>query len=167
MKTLRKAAGDMVPRHTKPDRRTPAMRARDQALGRLESRDPRVCRMCGKKVLDMKYHLEKDHPRRATEDKDRERVPRLDPQAEAALRELSSLLTDAREVVFKEPLRAIALLDRANEWATWLQDRSKVRPMTRLPSSKDNRPVASTPQGGQRRDMRIQHNPSRSKKSSI
>ena len=78
----------------------------------------------------MKYHLTHAHPRPQRGD----RGPvRLDPAAEEALRDLSSILEDARENVFKEPIRATQLIDRAREWVAWLRDRSRPRPGRRGP----------------------------------
>lgn len=87
--------------------------------------DPRICRKCGERVLDMRYHLERVHPRggRGRDDK-----PRVDPRTEQRLRETSALLEEARELVFKEPLGAIARIERAQEALSFLTGASGPRP---------------------------------------
>jgi hypothetical protein len=106
--------------------------------------DPRVCRICGERALDMKYHLSHAHPFRG-----RPSGPRLDTRTEEALREVSSILDEVRENVFKEPLRATHLIDRARDTLKWLRDPSQARPPSRPPA-----PPAEGDTGGKRHLMR-------------
>ncbi len=117
-------------------------RAEPEAAAPRPPADPRVCRICGAKVLDIRYHLEHVHPRTPAS-----RAARLDPGAEDALREVTSLLEEARELVFKEPVRAMALVDRARAWVLWTRDRTKPRPG-------GPRPGVRPPATGKRLDMR-------------
>lgn len=96
--------------------------------------DPRICRICGERALDMKYHLQRVHPRGANGPGTRQRIS-LNPAANDAVREMLALLSEARDGVFAEPLRTTNLIDRAREWLGWLQDRSKPHPAGRLPST--------------------------------
>ena len=89
------------------------------------TKDPRICRVCGERVLDMKYHLGKAHPRSAA---GRPTAIRLDPGSEEALRTLSGLLEEMRDNVFKEPLRTTQIIDRARQWVAWARDRTQPRP---------------------------------------
>jgi len=104
-------------------------RGADEA-GSTRPADPRICRVCGERVLDMKYHVQREHPR----GRDDVQV-HLDDGTADALREMSSLLDEAKDSVFKEPLRAIALIERGREWIAWTRDRTKSRPSPRLPST--------------------------------
>jgi hypothetical protein len=108
--------------------------------------DPRICRQCGERVLDMKYHLAHAHPRPSP--RERARTPQLDPTTLEALRQVISGLEEVRELVFKEPMRAIVLVDRAREALTWLRDPSKGPPPFR-PAEPPARPST-----GKRVEMR-------------
>jgi hypothetical protein len=92
------------------------------------STDACICRICGERVLDMKYHLGRVHPRPS---KGRPEPVQLDHGTEEALRELAGLLEDVRENVFKEPIYATSLIDRAREWVQWAKDRSRSTPPPR------------------------------------
>jgi hypothetical protein len=102
-----------------------------------------VCRHCGERVLDMKYHLEHAHPRPVRGAPQ----PPSDPGVVEALQQMASLLEQARDEVFKEPVRAMSLLDRCRDWVAHLRDPSKPRPGGRPP------PTARAP-AGKRVDMR-------------
>jgi hypothetical protein len=108
--------------------------------------DPRVCRHCGERVLDMKYHLAHVHPRPSP--RERARQPHLDPATSDALGQVVSTLEEARELVFKEPVRAIALVDRAREVIAWMRDPTKGEPPGR-PAAAPPRPTT-----GKRVEMR-------------
>jgi hypothetical protein len=111
--------------------------------------DPRLCRICGERVLDMKYHLQRVHPR---PEAGGHRDIRLDGGTLDALREMAGLLEEAKESVFKEPLTAMHLIDRAREWIAWTKDRSNQRPRPRVSSfvpSQEPKPAAA-----KRHDMR-------------
>jgi len=107
--------------------------------------DPRVCRHCGERVLDMKYHLQHAHPRPGRGGAPQ---PPADPAVRDALQQMASLLEQARDEVFKEPMRAMGLIDRCRDWVAHLRDPSKPRP--------GGTPAGSAPRGptGRRVDMR-------------
>lgn len=108
------------------------------------STDPRVCRHCGERVLDMKYHLQHAHPRPARGAPQ----PPSDPAVKEALQQMASLLEQARDEVFKEPMRAMGLIDRCRDWVAHLRDPSKPRPGGRPATGAARAPA------GKRVDMR-------------
>ena len=107
--------------------------------------DPRVCRLCGERVIDMKYHLGKMHPRPS---RDRRPAITLDHGTQDALQQLSGLLEQARELVFKEPLRATSLIDQARQWLEWTRDLSRAQPAPRSGAA-----PAAGPSAGSKRHL--------------
>lgn len=134
----------MTDRPPKKPRKPPGDRPRDTVFsvgGKPHSpSDPRVCRHCGERVLDMKYHLGKAHPRPS---RDRPADILLDPGTEDALRQIAGLLEVIRELVFKEPLQATGMIDQARQWIQWARDPTRSAPVPRsgsaVPRSSDSK----------------------------